>query len=194
MVVSLRTENAIRSGLLGGRLIWIAVLAPLLLLFLLRIAGLWVGYSAEDAVIPPGTVLDVRLDQTLSSETAEAGEAFQGHVIAARTTGGSTLDLAGARVTGRALVVRQGSGQDHPGYIRLALETIEPHGGRPISIEATTMSEPAGGGGPAAEMPSPVTAASGTAHDVVVSPDAILHFALLQPVWAAGGKQDGRSY
>ncbi len=168
--------------------LWLAIFAPALLLCLAAVTGVWYGLVPNRLMLSPGTVLEVSIDEALSSETTESGDVFEGRVVSAEALDGSSLELAGARATVRLAAVRSGSGQKHPGYLRLALESVRLPGGTQARVKTTTLSEWADGAvvNPPADN-SKLTVGtvpdSGTPGNVTIPKNWKLRFALLQPVW-----------
>ena len=166
----------------------IAGLVPLLLVFLLSLLGMgntWHESPKERVVIDPGSVIEARLNQPLSSRTARVGEVFTGHVVTARQADGSPLGLAGAQVVGRCVAVRKGSGQQHPGYVRLVLESIQLGHGLEVSIETNALSEWTGKVNPPPETSEgagvQVAPGAGAPEDVIVGRELTLRFVVLEP-------------
>ena len=57
-------------------------------------------------VVPAGTVLTVRLGETLSSKTSQAGETFTATVVTPIEAGGRTVIREGATATGTVVAAR----------------------------------------------------------------------------------------
>lgn len=93
----------------------------------------------EPVSVPAGTTLAIALDETLSTETHQAGDAFTGRVASPVTVDGRTVIPAGARVSGElADAARKRIG----GRARLVLELTSVSttaGGRPVSGTYTAL-------------------------------------------------------
>jgi hypothetical protein len=87
------------------------------------------GSSAPTSVtIPAGTVLAVRLQNTISSATANAGDQFEAVLDAPLVVKGQTVAEKGATVTGRVVEAKSSGRLHNSGYIRLTLASIEVNG------------------------------------------------------------------
>jgi len=82
----------------------------------------------SSVTIPAGTVVAVRLQNTVSSATASPGETFEAVLDQPLVINGQTVADKGAGVTGR-VVEAKSSGRIHDsGYLRLTLASIEING------------------------------------------------------------------
>jgi hypothetical protein len=163
---------------------------------LLGIKILWPEVLASSRLIPRGTVLTVKLDSPVSSQTARLGDEFQGRVITASGTDALAALLADARVVGRCVAVRNGQPGGEPGYVRLALSGLRDLEGHVTPLDTSTVSlwggRPMGSDGTAELIDSP-TLATGAApmpsaqhsDEVVVAPGQQLRFVLLSPAVVA---------
>jgi hypothetical protein len=94
--------------------------------------GLPFRATSHPRVLPSGTLLTVQLEDSLSTATVHAGDAFSASVAAPLTIDGDTLIERGTAVTGR--VESAQSPADHPGlvpgsgYFRLTLNAITVEG------------------------------------------------------------------
>jgi hypothetical protein len=86
--------------------------------------------SSEPAsvTIPAGTVVAVRLQNTVSSATANAGDTFEAVLDEPLVVKGQTVAGKGATVTGRVVEAKSSGRLHDSGYIRLTLASIEVHG------------------------------------------------------------------
>jgi hypothetical protein len=84
--------------------------------------------SASHANIPPGSNLQVRVSEKLSSETANVGDHFHGALTAPVVANGRTLFPRGAEVTGEVVNVERSGRLSSPGELHLALKTIRSSG------------------------------------------------------------------
>jgi outer membrane lipoprotein SlyB len=100
------------------------------------ISGALTTMAAANTRIPPGTSLQVRIDERLSSETANVGQVFHGSLAAPVVANGRTLFPKGAIVTGEVVNVERSGRLSTPGELELSLRTVRT-GGRtyPISVQ-----------------------------------------------------------
>jgi hypothetical protein len=93
---------------------------------ILFVVMLAVSVAGADKVIniPPGTVLQVRIVERLSSETASVGDQFHGNLSAPVAANGKTLFHKGAEVTGEVVNVERSGRLSNPGELHLSLRTI----------------------------------------------------------------------
>ena len=83
---------------------------------------------AETATVPAGTLVSVRLQQTVSSASARSGEEFAAVLDEPLVSEGKTIAALGATVTGRVVAVRQSGRPHNSGYLRLALVSVDVNG------------------------------------------------------------------
>ena len=100
------------------------------------ISGALTTMAAVNVRIPPGTSLQVRVDEHLSSETANIGQVFHGSLAAPVVANGRTLFPTGAIVTGEVVNVERSGRLSTPGVLELSLRTVRA-GGRtyPVSVQ-----------------------------------------------------------
>jgi len=169
--------------------------------FFLGLKTLWSGALASTEVIPPGTVLLIRLARPFNSENAKLGERFAASLVASLPVKGTAVIPPGTRVEGRCIAVRKGEGKDRPGYLRLALSGLRDSQGHLWPIETTTVSlwgkmhsRPASmengevAKPPAAANPEPVSETPDERREAVVTPQEILTFVLLKSAVSVGGR------
>jgi hypothetical protein len=98
--------------------------------------------ASHPRILPPGTLLTVQLEDSLSTTTAHAGDAFAASVAAPLTVDGDTVIQPGTAVTGRVEAAQALA--DHPGlvptsgYFRLTLSTITVEG-RQFSLRTSSL-------------------------------------------------------
>jgi len=98
--------------------------------------------DARSRTLPPGTLLTVRLENSLSSTKVHAGDPFTASVAAPLTVNGDTLIQRGAPVTGRIESARLRS--EHfgraasAGYIRLSLSSVS-LGDRQVPLQTSSL-------------------------------------------------------
>ena len=74
--------------------------------------------------IPAGTPVTVRLQSSVSSESASSGDRFDAVLEQPIVVQGQTLVPRGAEVTGRIVAAKKSGRLHDPGYLRLALASI----------------------------------------------------------------------
>lgn len=83
-----------------------------------------VGPVYATYTLPQSTYIRLRLNQTLSSETARAGDRFQATVITPVYAGGIEVIPAGATVEGRVTSAAQARTRGRQGQLALAFDTL----------------------------------------------------------------------
>jgi hypothetical protein len=98
--------------------------------------------GSHSHILPSGTLLTVELEDSISSATVHAGDAFAASVTAPLTVEGDTVIARGTAVTGR--VESAQSEADHPGlvlgsgYFRLTLSAITVDG-RQFALQTSSL-------------------------------------------------------
>jgi len=89
------------------------------------------GISPSQSLIPAtthlaeGTSIAIHLRDALSSASAHAGDSFEGTLDEPVLVDGQSLIPRGAAVTGRVLDAKHSSGSRNPGYLRIALVSVD---------------------------------------------------------------------
>jgi hypothetical protein len=105
-------------------------------LALLVMAATSVAVAGEGYTnIPPGTRLQVRIIEKLSSEMANVGDRFHGTLAAPVVVNGRTVFSKGADVTGEVVNVERSGRLSSPGELHLSLRTVR-SGGRRYALAA----------------------------------------------------------
>ena len=78
--------------------------------------------------VPTGTLVSVRLQQTVSSAYARPGEEFAAVLDEPLVSEGKTIAPRGATVTGRVVSARKSGHLHNSGYLRLALVSVDVNG------------------------------------------------------------------
>jgi hypothetical protein len=102
--------------------------------------------GSSGRMLPPGTLLTVQLDSSLSADTAGAGDVFMASVAAPLTIDGDTLVKTGTAVTGRVESIQTPSGSpaatpgsvSETGYFQLTLSRIAVDG-RQLAIQTSSL-------------------------------------------------------
>lgn len=95
---------------------------------------------AADVVLPAGTPLTVRLQNSVSSSTSAPGDRFDAVLDHPVVIDGQTIAPEGARVSGRVVAVRRSGHLWHPGYLRIALASITIDGkAMPVDSSSITL-------------------------------------------------------
>lgn len=168
--------------------------------------------SAKKLVVPAGTGLEIRLDDSLSSAQNRSGDTFQGTLEQPVVVKNQVIVPQGARVTGKVIEARASGHLETPGELAVALTSLEV-GGKTYDIRTSSYARrtqshkkrnlawiggsTAGGaligallgGGKGAAIGAGVGAGGGTAgayatgkKDVVFPAETMLRFRLDEPV------------
>jgi hypothetical protein len=79
-------------------------------------------------VVPANTAIYVRLQQSISSATAQSGQNFSAELDEPLVVDGQTLAPIGAAVTGKVVAARESGHMHNAGYLRITLSTITLNG------------------------------------------------------------------
>ncbi len=90
----------------------------------IRIATLAMAATVLSASVPPGTPVQVRLNQTISSATARSGEVWHGTLASDAVVNGQVMARRGAPVRGVVVESRRSGRLHHPGLVSLRLTSI----------------------------------------------------------------------
>jgi hypothetical protein len=82
----------------------------------------------DQVVIPSGTAITVRLQNAVSSATSRPGDEFAATLDQPIVIDGQTVAPEGAQVTGRVVAARRSGRLSHPGYLRIALASVNVNG------------------------------------------------------------------
>lgn len=94
--------------------------------------------AVTQVTVPAGTPVAIRMQTSVSSKTASAGQNFQAVLDEPITVEGKTVAPRGADVTGR-VVSAHSSGRLHkPGYLRLTLDSITLEG-KKLPLETSSI-------------------------------------------------------
>ena len=87
--------------------------------------------------VPPGTVLEARITEHLTSQKAKPGDVFHGTLVNPIVVNGRVLYAKGANVTGQVIAVHPSGRLSDPGVLELVLNSV---GSGKSSVRLTTES------------------------------------------------------
>ena len=90
--------------------------------------GTWSAPATSAGVVPTGTELDVRLEQPLSSDTANVEDRFEATTVVDLHENGRVLIPAGSRVRGVVTSVKNAGRVERKGELQLAFDQITVNG------------------------------------------------------------------
>ena len=92
--------------------------------------GLFGGllHGSETVVIPQGTPVAIRLQNSISSASATSGDSFDFVLAEPLVVNGKTVAPSGAPGVGRVVAARKSGRLHNAGYLRLALASVEVEG------------------------------------------------------------------
>ena len=134
------------------------------------------GRSPSQTLIPTssrlseGTPLVVSLRKELTSASARTGDSFEGIIDEPLVVDEQALIGRGTAVTGRVLEAQPSKGNHSPGYLRIALVSVDLRG-RTVPIDTSSIFVKAKGAGRAGAGP-----------EIVFTPDRRLTFRLVQAI------------
>src|SRR6478609_10686801 len=80
--------------------------------------------ESKALVVPANTAIYVRLQQSISSATAQSGQNFSAELDEPLLVDGKTLAPKGAAVTGKVVAARESGHLHNAGYLRITLSSI----------------------------------------------------------------------
>jgi hypothetical protein len=92
----------------------------------------------ENLTVPAGTVLNVRLQSSVSSATANPGQSFDAVLDEPLVVKGQTVAPRGAAVTGRVVEAKSSGRLHDSGYLQLTLASINING-KPVPVETSSL-------------------------------------------------------
>jgi hypothetical protein len=95
--------------------------------------------AIQAATVPSGTRVRVRMGQTISSEKARSGEAWDGTLAEDLVVGGKVIAKRGAAVSGKVVTAKASGRLSDPGLLQLQLRSIHANG-QQISVLSNTIS------------------------------------------------------
>ncbi len=94
--------------------------------------------------LPAGTPITIHLQSTVSSASSNPGDSFEGTVDDPIIIDGQTAIARGAAVNGRVLAAKASGRLHDPGYLRIALVSLNVDG-KPVAIETSSLFVKGGG-------------------------------------------------
>lgn len=86
--------------------------------------------ALQTITVPAGTPIAIRMQSSVSSKTASAGEHFQATLDEPIVVQGKTIAPRGADITGHVVAARSSGRLHKPGYLRLTLDSVTVNGKR----------------------------------------------------------------
>jgi len=84
--------------------------------------------EGKPLMVPANTAIYVRLQESLSSSTAQSGQNFSAVLDEPLVVDGQTLAPQGAAVTGKVVAVRESGHLNNAGYLRITLSALSLNG------------------------------------------------------------------
>lgn len=94
--------------------------------------------ESKPLVIPASTAIYVRLQQSLSSSTAQAGQMFSAVLDEPLTVDNQTVAAKGSPVEGRVVAARESGHLHNSGYLRITLSSITING-KSVPLQTNSM-------------------------------------------------------
>jgi hypothetical protein len=94
--------------------------------------------EAKTLTVPAGATIYVRLQQSLTSATAQAGQQFGAVLDEPLVVENQTVVPSGAAVTGKVVAARESGRLHNAGYIRITLDSIAVNG-KPVPLETNSV-------------------------------------------------------
>jgi hypothetical protein len=93
---------------------------------------------AQAITLPAGTLVTIRTQSAVSSANAAPGQEFDAVLDEPLVVNGQTIAPRGAAAVGRVVAARHSGRLHNPGYLRLALSSVEVNG-KPVSVESSSI-------------------------------------------------------
>ena len=94
--------------------------------------------EGKPLVVPANTAIYVRLQQSISSATAQPGQNFSAVLDEPLVVDGQTLAPQGTAVTGKVVAARESGHLHHAGYLRITLSSMALNG-KTVPLETNSM-------------------------------------------------------
>jgi hypothetical protein len=92
----------------------------------------------EPVTVPAGTPVTIRLESSISSTTAQAGDTFGFTLVEPLLVNGRTVATSGASGVGRVIAARKSGRLHNSGYLRIAMTSIEIDG-KQVPVESSSV-------------------------------------------------------
>jgi hypothetical protein len=96
--------------------------------------------DSQAITVPEGTSIRIRLLQTITSRSARSGEMFDAELAEPISVNGVTVFERRARIQGRIMAAKSSGRLRHPGYLLLALDSIQLPDGAWLNVHTTSVS------------------------------------------------------
>jgi len=96
------------------------------------------GLVPESVTVPAGTVVNVRLQNAVSSASASQGQSFDAVLDEPLVVNGKTVAARGAAVSGRVVEAKSSGRLHDSGYLRLTLSSITING-KAVPVETSSL-------------------------------------------------------
>jgi hypothetical protein len=100
--------------------------------------SLFGGLTSQPIVVPAGTPVTVRLQNSISSASAIPGQSFDFTLVEPLVIEGKTVALAGAPGQGRVIAARQSGRLHNAGYLRIGMASIEING-KQVPVQSSSI-------------------------------------------------------
>jgi hypothetical protein len=94
--------------------------------------------SSETLVVPAGTPVIVRLQNSISSASAVPGQSFDFTLVEPLVVNGKTIAAAGASGIGRVVAARTSGRLHNAGYLRIAMASIDIQG-KQVPVQSSSI-------------------------------------------------------
>jgi hypothetical protein len=94
--------------------------------------------STETVVVPAGTPVVVRLQNSISSASATPGQSFDFTLVEPIVVSGKTIAPAGANGVGRVVAARNSGRLHNAGYLRIAMASIDLQG-KQVPVQSSSI-------------------------------------------------------
>jgi hypothetical protein len=94
--------------------------------------------GSQAVIIPKGTPIYVRLERTISSTTAQPGEAFSAVLDEPLEVDGQTVAPQGTKANGHVVAARESGRLHNAGYLRLTLSSLTLNG-KEVAIQTSSI-------------------------------------------------------
>ena len=94
--------------------------------------------KSETVVVPAGTPVIIRLQNSISSASATPGQSFDFTVVEPIIVDGKTIAAAGANGVGRVVAARSSGRLHNAGYLRIAMASVEVQG-KQVPVQSSSI-------------------------------------------------------